>query len=264
MGKRVRKMLVAAAVLAGLTAGISAQTPKQAAAPKNAAAATMPDISGVWGEHTHTEGMDGLPGDNDAKQEAMALTPWATTQWNYNRDPLNPRPRGRNELDPSSHCFPPGPVRLIMGAGGNAGPVEIIQTPKKVTILYEQDHSIRQIFTDGREHPKDLDLSWNGHSIGKWDGDTLVVDTIKIREETWLDGAGHAHSDQLHVVERYKRIDRDTLEINLTLTDPKTFTKPWNHRVTYQWRPDLEIMENVTCDEHYKKGIFYGEGPAGL
>ena len=263
MENGVMRTALLAATVAGLAVALFAQSAKPST-PKNTTTPAMPDISGVWGEHTYTGGMSELPGEYDSKSEAMALTPWATNLWNYNRDPLNPRPRGRNELDPSSHCFPPGPVRLITGAGGNAGPVEIIQTPKKVTILYEQDHSIRQIFTDGREHPKDLDLSWNGHSIGKWDGDTLLVDTIGMREETWLDGAGHAHSDQLHLVERYKRVDHDTLEINLTLTDPKTFTKPWNHRVTYQWRPDLEIMENVTCDDHYKKGIFYGEGPAGL
>ena len=165
---------------------------------------------------------------------------------------------------PSSHCFPPGPVRLITGAAANSGPLEIFQTPKKVTIIYEQDHSVRQIFTDGREHPKNLDLSWNGHSTGKWEGDTLVVDTVGIREETWLDGAGHAHSDQLHVVERYRRPSQDRLEITMTLTDPKTFTKPYTMNVTYHWRPDLEIFENVTCDERYRKGLFFGEGPGGL
>src|SRR5262249_52548292 len=131
-------------------------------------------------------------------------------------------------------------------------------------ILYEQDHAIRQIFTDGRDHPKDLDLTWNGHSIGKWDGDTLVVDTIKMREETWLDGAGHAHSDQMRMIERYRRTDRNTLQLDLTLEDPKTFTKPWTRQVVYQWRPDMEIMESVTCDERYRKGIFFGEGPSGL
>jgi hypothetical protein len=131
-----------------------------------------------------------------------------------------------------------------------------LQTPKKLFVFYENDNMVRQIFTDGRKHPESLELTWEGHSIGQWDGDTLVADTIGMRDETWIDDDGHVHSDQLHMVERVRRIDYNTLQIDLTLNDPKALEKPWTEHIFRKLRPDWDIREDMRCTEHIKKGIY--------
>ena len=92
-----------------------------------------------------------------------------------------------------------------------------------------------------------------GHSIGRWDGDTLVVDTVGMNDLTWLDGSGNPHSEDLHVVERFRRVNRDTLEVNVTYEDPKVYTKPWTGKMTFRLDPSGELIEWVTCDDriHY-------------
>jgi hypothetical protein len=121
--------------------------------------------------------------------------------------------------DPGGHCLPAGVPRI------SPFPYKIVQTPTLVVILDEGNvHSYRQFFLDGRGHPKDPDPLWMGDSIAKWDGDTLVVDTIGFNDKTWLNGQGLPHSDQLHVIERYRRLDAGRLEIEITLEDPKAFT----------------------------------------
>ena len=112
-------------------------------------------------------------------------------------------------MDPYiTSCAPFGIPRLM----NHAGPFEVLQTPGRVLMLFETGNSIRQIWMDGRGHPEDLDPSWMGHAIGHWEGDTLVVDTIGMTDKSWLDTAGHPHSDALHIVERIRRVDHDTLE----------------------------------------------------
>ena len=102
-------------------------------------------------------------------------------------------------------------------------------------VIAERRNGVRYIYTDGREHPRTLEATWNGHSIGKWDGDTLVVDTIGLRDESWLDSDGHEHSTQLHVVERFRRATAGTLEIERTLADPIALAKPYTSRTVLSW-----------------------------
>jgi hypothetical protein len=109
----------------------------------------------------------------------------------------------------------------------------------------------RVIPTTGGEHTKKPDPTWNGESLGKWDGDTLVIDTIGLNENTWMDRAGHMHSDALHVVERYKRTGEKTIEAAFTIDDPKIFTKPWTVNRTYSLRPGDKIGEYV-CEEQFQ------------
>ena len=89
-----------------------------------------------------------------------------------------------------------------------------------------------------------------GHSIGKWDGDTLVVDTVGLNDKTWLDGLGHPHSDALHLVERIRRVDHATLQFDLTFDDPKAYTKPWMGKQVFKLRPGWEIPEHIICEDH--------------
>ena len=106
---------------------------------------------------------------------------------------------------------------------------------------------------DGREHPKDLEQTYMGHSIGRYEGDTLVIDTIGFNDKTWLDPMGLPHSDALHVVERISRTDHDTLQVDYTLDDPKAYTKPWTAQRIFNLHPDWQIKEYVCAENNEVK-----------
>jgi len=184
-----------------------------------------PDLSGVWN-----------PGLTFAMIGQVPLQPWAEALYKERRANLS-------KDDPEGHCLPAGVPRI------SPFPYKIVQTPKLVVILDEGNvHSYRQFFLDGRDHPKDLHPLWMGDSIARWDGDTLVVDTIGFNDKTWLNGQGLPHSDQLHVIERYRRLDAGHLEIEITLEDPKAFTRPHTFKRTHTLLPTWEIHEYI-CNE---------------
>ena len=116
-------------------------------------------------------------------------------------------------------------------------------------MLLEVDNSHRQIYTDGRPLPADPQPSWQGYSIGKWEGDTLVVDSAGFNDKSWLDAIGHTHSEALRVQERYRRRDFGHMEMQVTIDDPKTFTKPFTFKVNQLLIPDSDILETV-CTEN--------------
>ena len=136
----------------------------------------------------------------------------------------------------------PGPFLVAV-------PFKIVQTPGLTLILQEVDNTIRQIYTDGRPLPVDPQPSWHGYSIGKWEGDTFVVDTAGFNDLSWLDAFGHPHSDALRLEERFHRRDYGHLDIQITLDDPKTFTKPLTIKATDLLVPDSDIPyeRTVTC-----------------
>jgi hypothetical protein len=172
------------------------------------------------------------------------MQPWAQEKFNYNKDLTNPYYNGRSELNPAlANCTPWGPTMDWQ----DSLPFEIIQSPKRVLIIFESNHEIRQVWMDGRKHPKDFGHNWMGHSIGYWEGDTLVMDTIGLNDLTWLDKAGHVHSDQLHLIERLQRVRQDRLLLTITFDDPKTFTMPWTARRNYKLEPTWEIEEGSAC-----------------
>jgi hypothetical protein len=125
----------------------------------------------------------------------------------------------------------------------------MIQVPGLLVILNEQNASYRQIFTDGRPLPVDPNPSWNGYSSGKWEGDTLVVQTTGFRDALWLDTGGSPLTDAARVTERFRRVNYGTLEIGLTIDDPKAYTKPWKAELHPELIPDTELMEFV-CNEN--------------
>jgi hypothetical protein len=128
-------------------------------------------------------------------------------------------------------------------------PMQIVQVPGEVIMLFEYDHYSRHIFMDRREHLKDIDANWMGDSIGRWDGNTLVVDTTGLNDKTWLDQVGHPHSDALHVIERIHRVDYDTLQDDLTIDDPRAYEKPWTGQQTFKLKPDWHLIEYV-CEDN--------------
>ena len=142
-------------------------------------------------------------------------------------------------------CIPPGVPRVWT----EPYPFEIITLPQRVLIIYEYQHLIRQIYTDGRDHPKDLTPTYMGNSVGNWEGNTLVVDTVGFNDKTWIDGTKHPHSDALHVVERIQRVGHEILKVDITIDDPKTYVKPWMAQRIFDLKPGWEISEQV-CEEN--------------
>lgn len=172
---------------------------------------------------------------NFANLGQVPLQPWAEEVYKQRRATLS-------KDDPEGFCLPAGVPRI------SPFPQKFVQRPELLVILDEGNiHSYRQIFIDGK-HPANPDPLWMGHSIGKWEGDTLVVDTVGLNDQTWLNGQGVPHSDALHVIERMTRTDLGHLEIDITLEDPKAFTKPHTYHRTYLYRPTWEIEEYV-CNE---------------
>ena len=190
-----------------------------------------PDLTGVWFAQRPVD-----PG----KPEPL---PWA--QKLYEESVAN------NSKDaPGAHCL----TRGITAAGG-LFPYEIVQTPARLVMLFEDDiPSHRTVYLDGRGHPKDPNPSWMGHSIGHWEGDTLVIDTVGFNDKTWLDNLGHRHTEMLHVVERLRRPDLGHLEIEFTIEDPGAYAKPWIIKRAADLDPDDEIGEYV-CSEGERDAV---------
>ena len=183
------------------------------------------DLQGLW-----------TPGNSFANMGQVSLQPWADALYKERRANLS-------KDDPEGHCLPAGVPRI------SPFPQKIVQTPTLVVILDEGNiHSYRQVFLDGRKHLEDPGPLWMGDSIGKWDGDTLVIDTVGFNDKTWLNGQGVPHSEELHVVERYSRPYLGHLEVDITLDDPKAFTKPHNCKRTFTLMQNAEILEYV-CNE---------------
>jgi hypothetical protein len=241
-------ILLLAAVLA-FPAVMGAQ---QLAAAK--ATAAVPDLSGVWT-------MQNGPGTRyfgyTFSAQEPSMTPWAEERFKLNKPSFGPRAveDSNDPVNPTTvsatGCFPPGVPRIYL----QPFPLEIIQSPSRVLIIYEFSHYIRQIWTDGRKHNTDLGATWMGDSIGTWEGDTLVVDTIGFNDKTWLDRGGHPHSDQLHVTERIRRTDPKTLQIAVTMEDPKAYTKPWGGTMTMGLRPTWMISEMI-CEDNVNFDAF--------
>jgi hypothetical protein len=148
---------------------------------------------------------------------------------------------------PSTNCLPTGIPLTYLVSEVN----KIVQTPGLTVILYEADGTHRQIYTDGRKAPRDPEPMWLGYSTGRWEGDTLVVDTVGFNDKSWLDAFGHPHSDALHVVERFRRRDFGHLDMEITIDDPKMYTKAFSFKVTQRLVPDSDILESF-CNENEK------------
>jgi len=231
----LRRLLLALALPVVL--GAPQHALAQAAGTRLPGGAVVPDMSGIW---ERVEGIRFAPGKE--------LPPYNTQYAARYEAALAARSRGEEVLDPTSRCLPPGMPRIMNATY----PVEILQTPGRFTLIAEWSSQVRRIFTDGRKHPPedDLDASFNGHSIGHWEGQTLVVDTIGIRGDTSFDASPLTHSDQMTIQERIRLTDPKTIEDVITVTDPGAFTKPWV--VTRHYRraaPDQQILEYI-CEEN--------------
>lgn len=150
----------------------------------------------------------------------------------------------QNETD--RRCLPPGVPRITF----MARPFEIVQTPNRILFIYEGGaHVWRQVWMDGRPHPKDPNPDWLGHSIGHWEGDTLVVDSVGFNDRTWLDDAGHPHTEQLHVIERYTRTSPLKMKYEVVIDDPGAYTHSWVAGNNLAFRPGGNLAEDICLDK---------------
>jgi hypothetical protein len=195
-----------------------------------------PDITGLW-----------MPGAGyignlakDIKPEDFPFQPWAAALYKERR-------ANNSKDDPTASCIVGGVPR----SDAVPYPFKIVQQPGMMVILYEAVHSYRQIFSDGRPLPKDPNPTWFGYSIGKWDGDSFVVQTSGFNEKGWLDNNGHPATELLHVTERFHRKDFGHMDIEITIDDAKAYTKPWTVTMPLTFRADDELMEYI-CDENNK------------
>jgi len=223
----------------------------QSAGQTGSEKAHPPDISGVWSRRAARTALDGGPTRpdflSDTKKTEPPMTPWAKAKYKEIRTSYLSGPTGYMN-DPVFACMPPGVPRVY--SIDFDGVMELIQLPDRVLQIFEFDHHIRQIFTDGRGHDDNQPPTWMGDSIGKWEGDTLVVDTTGFNDKTRLDRMGHPHTEALHLLERFRRIDHDTLGIDITIDDPKAYTKPWGGTLTYGLKPGWKVMEFMCQDNH--------------
>jgi hypothetical protein len=196
------------------------------------------NFEGVWliqGDHSAIKTLEGkLPPMNRAAAARYMAA-------------VKSRQAGKPDFDTIQTCKPHGFPRILFAAY----PIEVLQEPKQITFIHEIHHMPRMVYLD-MTLPKldDLDPNWMGQSVGHWDGDTLVIESQGFNDLTTLDTAGLPHTTAMHVSERIRKLDTDTLEDVITIADPKTFTKPWSTRVTYRRQPGLRLKEYVCTDSN--------------
>jgi hypothetical protein len=272
---RVRAVWVAAAVLAALPA--AAQWPAHEGeraprlrdgtvnleAPTPRTAEGRPDFSGLWERF----GPGGVNPDFDALQSPDGGPP-AATFWNLGAGirgglPYTPlagllreeRMADDQKNNPDALCLPMGLMQLHL----HPQPRKIVQTPSLIVILYEGNEGLRQIFLDGRPLPvadENLQPWWYGYSVGRWEGDELVVETVGFRDDVWLDVLGSPLTGRGKMTERFKRLNYGTLEIDVTIEDSAAYTSPFTVRVNQRLFPDAELIEFI-CNENEKSIRFY-------
>lgn len=201
------------------------------------------DISGVWNR---------LGGLRTLSDPAPPMTPAAQAKYKESK-PGYDLPSDKRSVppakgnDPAGRCDPLGLVRSLYAFR----PVEFVVTPNRIFQFFEWNHIWRTIWTDGRKLPEDPDATWYGYSVGHWEGDTLVVDVTGFNDRTWLDAAGHPHTEKLHVIERYTRESEDSLHYEVTIDDPGAYSKPWSAGWHVRWQAGWEPYEYI-CQENNK------------
>lgn len=265
------KLFTPAVAILGLTFSLTAgaQTVKQKRALNKSsvprAANGKPDLSGVyqpsnvrgtWEEANSGSGVGGSGTDSTpppperlaARQVHREVPPYKPEAAKRVLESYN----NRDVDDPAARCLPLGVPRA-----NSIGlfPIRIVQAPNQIVMLYEYMNVYRVIHMNAK-HPDDLAPSYMGHSVGHWEGDTLVVDVTGFNDRTWLIGAGTFHSEALHVTERYTRVDRDTINYDVIMEDPNVLTKPWNYESTLMLREGSDLQEYVCNDNNLDPGHY--------
>jgi len=230
-------------------------------APAPRAPDGKPDLSGMW---ITAEGLPCPESLKDDTGDCLEKSPLSRFAADLNKAvpgglPFQPlsleilKQRQQSGLDPHVRCLPSNFPRMFT----LPHITKFVQTRKLLLLINEYNASYRQIFMDGRTRPEVTLPAWYGYSTGKWEGDALVVDTIGFNDRSWLDDAGHPHTDALHTIERFTRPDFGHLRVQITIDDPKAYTKPWTETIRFELAADTEMLEDVCDNEkdaaHYPK-----------
>jgi hypothetical protein len=245
-------LALSAALICAATA--SAQTRKRAESPTSPAPFDPRDLSGVW--------MQDRPRMitvlqrywiYELTQEEPPMTAWGEAQYKAHKSSYGTHsyPLAETNDPVYGSCSPPGFPRAFF----HAFPLQIVIAPGEVIMLFEWDSVRHQIFTDGRPHDANLGPLWMGDSVGHWEGDTLVADTVNFNDKTWLDRIGHPHSEALHVIEHIRRTDHDHLQDDITIDDPKAYSSPWTGRIVFALKPKWTLAEEFCEDIHSFENI---------
>jgi hypothetical protein len=238
--------------------------PQNSTKPAPDSSGAIPDLSGSWSPHrpvpvTAENALCGIrtvcndllgqsAGPSVVKSDEIQMQPWAEEKYRAVKE-------GKTRDPNFAGCMPQSPVDLLVD---NRRLFELRQFPDEVLLLFDQDHWVRRIYLDGRGHPDGYSSTWMGHSTGKYEGETLVVDTVGFNDKNWLDRDGHPHSDALHLVERFRRVNQKALEYQFTIDDPKAYKKPWTGKMVEDLLPSTtEILEGTLCDEILQMGTHY-------
>jgi len=207
-------------------------------APPRRTADGKPDLSGFWMPADGVKHLLNLAAD--LKPEEVPLQPWAQALYKE-------RIENNGKDHPGVRCWPSGiPEKLNIPDG-----LKVVQTPDLLIFLHESRTIYRQVFTDGRALPRDAQPTWMGYSIGHWEGDTLVGETIGQNGKTWLDMRGLPGTEALRIIERYTRPSVGRIDIDVTIDDPKAYTKPWSVKLSWNLVPDTDLIESI-CEENNK------------
>lgn len=195
--------------------------------------------NGVWDLPYITNFAARMEGYDQGKRPPFL--PWTKAMWDYNR-------ANDVKYDPEGFCLPPGGPRSM----GTPYPAEIIQDRDRIVIIFEGGgHVWREIHMDGRPHPEGVNPTYFGHSTGKWEGDTLVIDTVGYNEKTWIDFNGHMHTEQLHTIEYITRPFKEVLHYEAVIDDPGAYSEPWRVAWDINWNDGSELQDYV-CQENNK------------
>lgn len=239
----IRLLILVVALGPAFAQNRAAQAPKGMPAPRTADG--HPDLSGVY----HAPGYGpGDPRSRSGKTLAMdiarELDPAEVPMLPWAKDLFNQRRANNSKDDPEGFCLPMGTPRK------DPYPWQFVQTDKLLLILYEGNvHTFREVFLDGRGHDPKVTDTWWGHSIGKWDGDALIVDTVGFNDKAWLDADGHPRTQKAHIVERITRPELGKLVIEITIDDPGAYSAPWKVTEVSQLAPGWELFEYI-CNEN--------------
>ena len=217
-------------------------------APPPRAADGKPDLSGLW-----VKASPKYARNIAADLKPAEILPWARETVEHRREDL-----GKDGMQ--IRCLPLGPAYATSGDSTGSEMMRIVQTPSLILML-NPDLTYRQIWTDGRALEREPNPSWMGYSVGRWDGDTLVVESNGFHAGTWLDRDGHPHTEQLRLTERYRRPRFGTLDIEVTLSDPGAYARPWTVKVAADYAADTEMLEWV-CNEGANRSLLHWVGTA--